>query len=227
MQPDLSGNLSLAPSSLPGGGGVTASVDVENSLGLVDPSTSFHGRAELDAGPIRVSASGFRYSQSGNGRLTASFGDLSAGADVATNLDITNLKAAVTFDLIDTGVFRLSPGIGVDVFLLDGRITESVTASFEDVDDMLPVPMLFAQAEVDLGPVSGVIDAGFLDYETDEVGGRFLDIEAFVAFSPASHIELLAGYRYIDIDAFGESEGQELTANLTLQGWFIGGGISF
>lgn len=225
MQPSLSGNMSLAPSA--GGGGATSTIDVEDSLGLTDPASSVQIRAELDGGPIRLTGSAFRYSDEGAGQLTANFGDLTLGTNVTSSIDLTNVKAALTFDLIDTGVFRLSPGLAVDLFQVETVVTETATGTFESIDELLPVPMLFAQAEVEIGPLSAVLDAGYLEYDAGESGGTYFDVEALVLFEPADHFEVFAGYRHISLDAHTESDGQDLTADLVLQGWFLGGGVRF
>ncbi len=225
MQAEITGSLGLAPSTP--GAGVTADVDVEDALGLTDPSGTVHARAELDAGPIRLTASGFRYSQDGQGQLTASFGDITAGTSVASDLDFTNVKAALTFDVIDTGVVRISPGVAVDLFIVDASVTDSFTSTTETVDELMPVPMLFAQAEVDVGPVAGTVDVGFLDVDLGETAGTYLDVEAMLAVQAFETVEFYAGYRYISLDAEGTSGGQNMTADLLLRGWFVGGGVHF
>ncbi len=225
MQTRLTGALGLAPSG--GGVGATSSIDTESDLGLSDPSGSMQLRAELDTGPIRVTGSAFGYSESGEGRLTGSFGDIQAGTDVSSDLDLGNLKAAVTFDLVDTGVFRFSPGLAVDMFLVEAQITEALTSATETIDEFLPLPMLFAQAELDLGQVSGIVEAGFVALDLTDTNGTYFDFEAMVAFEPMSQLELYAGYRYISLDGEGENDGQALTADLVLQGWFVGGGVRF
>ncbi|MFO1054216.1 MAG: hypothetical protein U1F36_18515 [Planctomycetota bacterium] len=226
MQPSLTGSIGLSPSA-GSGSGFTATVDVEDSLGLKDTASTAQIHAELDAGPVRVTASAFRYSQSGNGTLQASFGDLSAGIDVTSDVDLTNAKVAVTFDLLDLGVVRISPGLGADLFKVQARVTEISTGTFEDVDELLPVPMLFLQSEGRFGPLSAELDLGYLDVDLGDTGGTYFDLEALVAYDLTAQIELNAGYRYISMDANGKSDGQDLTADLTLQGWFIGGGIRF
>jgi hypothetical protein len=225
MQTELSGTLGLSPSSP--GSGVTSTIDVDDTLGLSDPSGSIHARGELDAGLVRVTASGFRFSESGSGRLTGSFGDIVAGTDVASSLDLLNLKTALTFDVLDTGVVRISPGIAIDLFTVDAQVTEALTSTSERIDEVLPVPMLFAQGEVDLGVVSGTLDLGFLDVDLGDIGGTYFDLEAMISVEPFEAVEFYAGYRYISLDADGTSDGQDMIADLLLRGWFIGGGVHF
>jgi len=225
-QMKVSGDIGLTPSV----SGVTTgpiNVDVDEQLGLGAASQSFYGRAELDFGPVRLTGSAFQFSDSGQGRLQVDFGNISAGTDVSTDLDFINGKLALTFDILDLGPVRLSPGVGVDVFDLDMDVSETTGGTSESISEILPVPMLFAQAELDLQVVGLIVDFGGSGFNTTEADGRFYDVEALVYVRPAAALELFAGYRWINFNVDGESDGQQFDADLTFQGWLVGGGVSF
>lgn len=225
LQSELTGDLALSGSVR----GVSANIstDVESGLGLVDAAGSLYTRAELDPGPVRLTASAFRYDQTGNGRLQADFGGISAGADVASDIRLGTLKGAISIDLIDVGPVRISPGVGADLFALDATVTESLTGQTERIDELLPVPMVFVQGEVDVGPVSVTLDVGGMDGSYDKFRGTFFDVEGLVLFSPVENVEVFAGYRWIAMDSSGSTDGQDYAADLNLSGWFLGGGLRF
>lgn len=226
IQPTLTGDLALAQAagSLPAG---QLSADIESGLGLDDDASSLYGRVELDAGPVRLTASGFRYDQSGSGTLNASFGAIAAGVPVDSDIRMGAYKAAATFDLLDVGPVRISPGVGVDLFDLQAEVSNQTVAQTETIDELLPVPMVFVQGEVDVGPVAVTLDVGGMDASYGEYSGTFFDVEALVLYAPVEHVEVFAGYRWIALDARGESEDRDFTADLDLGGWFVGGGLRF
>jgi len=223
----LSGDLGLASDSLPAGGGNPIGVDLDQALGLEDESGSLYARAEVDAGPLRVSGSAFRFSETGTGRLTADFGSISVGTDVRSDIDFTNARLALAFDLLDIPYLRLSPGIGVDVFDIDASVQATAGGPEERIDEILPIPMVLVQGEVDLDPFGLTVDAGGLTFDVSDWDATFFDLEAMATFSPVDHVELFVGYRFILLDVDGESGGDEFTADLEIRGFFVGGGLRF
>lgn len=226
IETQLTGNLALEPSA----GGVsldTLNVDVEESLGLTESSGSPYGRLDLELGPARVTLSAFQYSESGSGTLNADFGDIVVGTTVNSSLDLLNIKGALTFDLLDFGVFRLSPGIGLDFFDVDMTVRAPSVGQTEEISSLAPVPMLFAQGEVEVGPFAAIVDGGWISVDLDEGDGEYWDVEGLLRLTPGAGVEIFGGYRWISIDVQGNDEGQEFAADLELQGWFVGGGLRF
>jgi hypothetical protein len=226
MQTKMTGDVALEPSA--GGIGLgTLLVDVEDSLGLNDAAGTPYGRVELQLGPARLTGSAFRYSEEGSGVLTASYGDIIVGTAVDTELDLTNVKGALTFDLINAGVVRLSPGIGVDFLDVDMTVRAPASGQTEEIEATAGVPLLFAQGEVDLGPVAATVDGGWIRIDLDEGDGTYWDVESLLRVKPLPGIELFGGFRWISIDVEGEDDGQRFATDLVLRGWFVGGGFTF
>ncbi len=221
-QMEFSGDMKLAPSTtIPG---LTLDpVDVQDNLGLDAKVGSPYGRVEMGFVLGSITASGFTHDQDGSGTLNARFGDLTASTPVTTSIELRNAKAALHFDLLNLGVFRISPGIGLDVFDINLEVS-SLTLT-EQVDVIAPVPMLFIQGEVDLGAVEAVVDVGALKADVGDASGMFLDVEALLRYSPTPKIHLFAGARLIRIDANGTADGQDFDLNLTLKGFM--GGVGF
>jgi hypothetical protein len=220
---ELSGTVGLAPTSGP----VTIdAIDVEQALGLTDAAEDVYLRGEAALLSLRVTGSMFRYEQSGTGTLNARFGDLTVGTPVATDAELMSAKGAVSWDL-NLGPLRLSPGVAVNYMDLETTVRATSINAFETVDVDGPIPLLFGQAEVELGPVAATLDVGWIEADVEDVDGTMLDIEALLRFTPFPHLEVFAGYRALDIDVAGDADGQQFEGNLEFRGWMVGGGIRF
>ena len=225
MEAEFDGDVALAPNVATPIGPIN---QVDGQLGIDDPAGSPYGRIELQLGPANVTVSGFTYDQDGQGTLSATFGGLNAGTNVESTIEMVNARASLHFSLLDLGVFRLSPGVSVDYFDVDMTVRDTANLGlFERVEVEAPVPMLFAQAEVDLGIVAATLDIGGIKVDLPDADGTYFDIEALARFTPFTHFEVFAGYRYIRLDADGTADGQPFVAELDMRGWMIGGGIKF
>lgn len=222
----LSGDIAL--DSTGGGNNLEAvRTDVNDDLGLGRAGSATLG-VDLKTPIGRVSASYLRYSDHATGSLTRAFGDIPPGTNVETTIDFDNLKAFWSFDLFDTELFRIAPGIGADLFLLDARV-RSITAlsAFENLEVDIPMPMLFLEGEVDLGDVQGELELGGTSLDVGSFDGTFIDLDARVRYTGFGALELFGGYRWISIDADGTADGQRFDANLELEGFYFGGGVHF
>ena len=228
MQSSVSGDIALGPSS---GGGASSSTDIENNLGIEDDDGSLYVKAEVDTAAGRWGVSGFTYSQTGTGVLDGTFGDiggLGPGAVVTSELEFNNLKASWTWDLVEVGVFRFSPGFAINIFDIDTRVS-SVTpvSAFEEVSVFAPVPMIYLQSEVDLQYVIANLDVGGMHIDLRDAKGTYWDIDAMLRVRPFEQFEIFGGYRYLEMDADGRTEGQDFSADIKLSGWFCGGMFNF
>jgi len=206
-----------------------ARADIEDEVGLDDRELSPYLRAELGLPIGGITVSGFDYSQTGSGTLAPGhpYGDIPGGTPITSYLEFTNVKAAAHVDLVQLGVLRLSPGLGVDVFDLDIAVNDASSARFEHVDNDVFVPMLFGQAEVDVGIVAATLDVGYMQASLHDARGQYWDVEALVRINPVPMFEVFAGYRFITLDARGNADDRRYDADLRLHGWMLGGGISF
>ncbi len=231
---DLNGNMALAPSA----GGVnlgTIKVDLSDNLGIADTFGSPYARVEAGLGIASVTASALAFDKSAGGTLNASFGDISAGTAVRTDIQLKNVKGAVHFDLLNLfGLVRVSPGVGVDLMAINMDVSATAVPGLsETIDAVVPVPILFLQGEVDLGSISAIADVGGVKADLkklspDQTGDvTFWDAEALVRWNPTANFELFAGYRWVHVDGIGRVQNQDFAADLDLKGWLLGGGISF
>lgn len=223
MRPVLSGNVGLSNS-----GGASANVDAKDGLGLSEASSPY-GRVDAGLSVLNLTASGFRYDDRGDGTLEAAFGGINAGVPVHSDAQMLVLKGAASFTLVDLGFLRLSPGFAVDYMDLNLDVTSRSPAppATESLDVNAPVPMPFVQGEVELGPVAATLDVGGIAIDIDQVNGTYLDIEGLVRVQPIDHLEVFAGYRWIQFDAKGTAGGQDYDADVTMQGVIVGAGVTF
>lgn len=204
----------------------TIKIDVADELNLEDAGSPFL-RGEVDLGNFRLMASGFHYDDTAASVLSKPFGDIPASSSVISKLTITNLKGAVTYRL-PIPIVDVSLGVCLDYFDLDLDVTATApVVAFERLEVRAPVPMLYARASTDVGMFSASVDVGWLSLDLGDGKGNFFDLDAMVGLQPAPYFELVAGYRYILIDASGDFEGQKYDTDLMLSGWFVGGGITF
>jgi hypothetical protein len=208
-------------------------VDVEQDLGLNDPSNSFYGRAEIDLTFPHITVSGFQYDEVGTGVLSAGFGGINANVPVRSEVEASNVKAALTFDF-DIGPVRISPGAALSVLDFNLTVTDITgigslvgAPEQETFDEVLPIPLAFVQTEVDLGIASATVDVGAIDVEVQDVDGTFVDVEALLKIHPWDHTSFFVGYRLISADVDGSFDDERFTGDLALQGWMIGGGLKF
>lgn len=226
-QMSLSGDIALAPTA---GGVSLGSIqqDVESALGLDDPSGSPYLRGDVNAAIVTFTASAFQYDQSGTGTLTANFGNISAGTQVRSDMELWNLQGAALFELLNLGPVRFAPGLGVNYFTGDIGVASLTGPSIsENVSIDAPLPLLYGEAEVALGTLRGIVDIGWISGEYGDVDGTFLDLAGTVRLELAKHAELFAGYRWIEADVKGTVDGQAFQGDLVLQGWFLGGSLRF
>ncbi|MDA0373525.1 MAG: hypothetical protein O2865_07045 [Planctomycetota bacterium] len=220
--PRVSGEVAL------GDGGSGAPIDVDSELGLGERSTAPLLEAEVD-GPFGcVSVSGFRNQADGRGAIGEGFGDIPAGTAVESSLDVANLRAAWTWDLVDLGPVTLAPGVGLDWFGIDTDVRSLTAISVrEQVKVEAPVPMLFVRAAVDFDVVRAEVLAGGLAVDTGDLDGTFIDIDARLTVAPWETVEFFAGYRRIIVDATSVVDGEDFGTDVVLDGLHIGGALRF
>ncbi|MCA8963771.1 MAG: hypothetical protein H6838_03270 [Planctomycetes bacterium] len=221
----VSGDLGLTTGAL----GVPSSAhqDIESAFGLGDPQGSPYVRAQTDLGFAVLTGSGFLFSEKGTGRLDADFGGISAGTPVESSLDFANAKVSMSFDF-GIGPVKVSPGLAVDVFDVNFRARETSFGNTEEVDQVLFVPLLFLRAEADLAGVKGIAEVGYLKTpEVDNAEAEVLDLELLAEVQVVSNLSAFVGYRLIDLQGKGDSDGDSFDIDLQVSGWMIGGVLRF
>jgi hypothetical protein len=162
------------------------------------------------------------FSGSGFGTLSRDFGSLAAGTAVSTSLDIQDFDVAGSFDLVDLGPVRISPGLGLDFMGVDMTVRGIGT---ERIDERYTLPFLFLQGEVGLGPLGAVVDLAASDLELGGHDMESLDVSGMLVYG-ATVFEAYVGYRSKSFEAFSDDPPRR-AVDLDLRGWFLGVGASF
>lgn len=224
-QMEVGGDIALANGT--GGTGGAREQDVGTAFGLGEPQGSPYLRGQADLGGFVLTASGFSIRESGRGELDASFGGLPASTPVATDLRLGCAKLSATYD-VDLGLVKLSPGIAMDVFDIQFRAEELSLGNAEEIDEIVGVPLLFVRAEAGIGVVDLIAEVGYLETpRINRAKGRFLDAELMAECAIGPLVHLLAGYRFIDIDATGDTGSESFGIDLQVRGFVVGGGLRF
>jgi hypothetical protein len=218
----LRGDLALDDA----GDGSTSEQSLRSAFGLGDDRGAPYARGRLDVGPLALSGSVMSLQENGEGVLQSRFGGLVAGTPVASDLDVAIGKLAAAFDL-RFGPLHVQPGLAMDVVDLDFTVRETVLGNREEIDELLGVPLLFLRGEVAAGDFLATAELGYLDITAEGDGGRFLDAEARLQWTPVTPVSLAVGYRHLGIDAKGDTNAGQVGVDLTLSGWFVGGGLRF
>lgn len=211
-------------------GSVSASNDFSD-LGVTDRESHFGARVDLKWGSPHLTFSFAQVDLSGDGTTTAQLENdgvtIPIGANVATDVELTQGQAIVTFDVLPTDAFELGIGLGIEALHIKGNITESGTGNSIETDETAPIPVVAARAGVGLGPVDvSLLAAGMqLDIGDDDV--TFLDLDLQASVGIFSHGELVVGYRRWKADVEYQDGGDQIEADLTLDGPYIGFSFSF
>lgn len=201
--------------------------DFEDSLDVADRNATPYARLEGDWGAQRVTFSGFYYDENGQSTLANDFGDIPAGTTVTSSMEFWNVKGAWSYDLLPLDALRLAPGVQLGYSSMDIDVVAQPSTAFESLRVQGVVPMVFVQGEVDLGTVSGVVDLGWMNADIEDADGTYWDLEALVRFVPVDPLELIAGYRFMQLDLDGTADGREFDTDMQISGLFFGGGVRF
>ncbi len=221
----IDGNIALATA----GSGLSGTVDqgFDSAFGLGDERGSPYARLQLDAGVPVITVSGFAFEETGTGQLDSQFGVIVAGTNVISDLQFTNLKGSLAFQ-IDLGPVAVSPGIALDYFDLEMTVRDTGGLAQENIDVLAPVPMAFLRGEASLGVVAAVAEVGFIRVpKIREIEGTFWDAEAMLEVRPLPMLHFFAGYRFLHVDGEGTVDNQDFATDLDVSGWMIGGGVRF
>jgi len=230
----LDGSISAVDTS--GGPTMTTSASTDD-LGLDDSEGSLQPRVTLDWLGVELLLDHQAYSYSGQGTATVDLEfsgvTISAGDDVATDLDFSLVSAMVFVDVIPTDVAKL--GLGLGVAYADESITvESLTLSpgtTTGSDEKAPIPVIGVHAGAGLGPVELDLLARGLSIDIQDVEATFLDIDGALVwtFFGRGHISgnVRLGYRHVALDAKFDDGDSEIGLDLESSGPYLGIGVVF
>ncbi|MGB0952088.1 MAG: hypothetical protein ACPG31_02580 [Planctomycetota bacterium] len=222
------------------GGGLAFTGDLD-----VDPNreTAFLYGARGGFAPFELIVSEFGYDGTSSGLATGGVTFLGVALPVADTLatdvvlDMNITKLMLGIDIVNTPVARVGVLAGVDFFTFD-RFAASAAEdksvlgvpviSRGDTQNILinedaPIPIVGLRGDVQLpfgvrlgGEITG-LSANF-----DDADIKLTDIDINANYEPWSNVELVLGYRLIDVSIDGEISGTALDADLDLSGPYVG-----
>ena len=231
--------------SLNGGSGVSFAGDLD--LDSNRESTFLYG-ARAGFAPFELIVSEFGYDGRSSG--LASGGATFLGTTLPLNetlaanvdLDMSVTKLMLGIDVINTPIARAGFLVGVDFFEFDrfaASAAETKTILGIDVieegdsvvffaNESTPIPIFGARGDVQLpfgvrlgGEVTGI------SADVDDAEISLLDIEVNANYEPWENVEVVLGYRMIDMQVKGSISGTALDGDINLDGPFFGISLYF
>jgi len=210
--------------------GVSGTTDLDD-LGL-DEDESVPG-VRLDAGLIfaHVIVSGLTTDLSGDGTLSADLSQggvvLPVGTNVDSRLDFDTVSVYGTFDLVPGDTLEVGLGLGVTGMSFDGEITSTDVGTPGSVsfDEDFALPVLAVNGAFLLGPFefSALLAGMQMSYSGDDLSFFDADLAAAWRFiDSVVNVRLVLGYRHLSADAEFESSGDEVEADLSFAGPYLG-----
>jgi hypothetical protein len=210
-------------------GAVGAAADLEQA-GL-DDDEAIGGRLDLKFGAPHVVVRAQTPRFEGNGTLDTTITDgtntITAGASVASKIDLEMYDAALLFDLIPGDTLEVAIGIGAAYLDMALLFEEDGTGTTVASDEAVPIPLLAAGAAVWIGPIEVVATASGIQYDLDDDEISYIDLDAFARWKlfGGSHrlrASLVGGYRMTDIDVEYDDNSSLVDADLTIAGPYVG-----
>jgi len=199
--------------------------DVDSETGLGDTEVAPYIRLQSDKERHRVRLHGFGFDASGNGTLVGDYGGIPAGSQVTTSTEMFAIAANYGYELLRGDRYRLAVGGQAGYYKLD--VAARSTIGREAVSTDVLVPMPFLELELLLGPLTIGANAAIMGADLGDASGRYWDMEGNVRWQATKEFDLMAGYRYILIDAYGTATSRDFDADVDVQGVFITAGIKF
>ena len=215
------------------GGGISSNSSFDQ-LGLGDNEDTISPRGDISWGPFDLMVSAFQLDASGNGQVSGEIDlggvTIPAGENVASELDLTQAVALLTWDLVPTDLVDVGLGVGVTYLDLDFALTGEISGTSRTAEEV-PVPVLAARAEVEFGPLTANVHLHGIALDLDGVDAMYLDADAFLAYRLKELLgfeaQVQLGYRHIEVEFEYDDDGSQVDADLELSGLYLGLAVGF
>ncbi len=231
---DLTGNFA----STPEGAASSGSNDVD-VLGLSnDDQVAPAPRIDLNSGRWDWTVDWIGSEFDGRGIVQNEFTidgvTFETGASVQSDAELGFTRALVTYDFMADPEINLGLGLGASIYQFDAQIVDVVDGDISDTDQLGILPYLAGRAGWRVGDFDVQALVTYLDVEITDIDARYLDADAFARWTFRGRDEgwtgaVVAGYRWIDLDANYEEEPQNenLDWELRYQGPYMGLSFGF
>lgn len=222
---DIDGSLGVAS------GSVTAKADL-NQAGLQEDDSVLGARLDFDWGPSHLMVSGQQSEHGGDGTLDATISSggttITAGTDVASELDLGLYSAAYTFDFVPTDLIEVGLGFGVSYLDIKASFTDSITNDTINGDESLPIPVLAARLGTRLWKIDASLQAQGISATVDGNEITYVDLDLMAKLhllGGEDHLggHLTAGYRWVDLELeYENDDGDQVDGDATFSGPYVG-----
>jgi hypothetical protein len=208
--------------------------NLDDNMGLGETEVSPYVRVQMDSDKHRVRVHGFGMDAEGSGTLagttpgTGNFGDIPAGTPVTTEMQFLAINANYAYELFRNKDVRIAGGLQLAYYSLD--IAARSTTGREEVQTDALVPYPFLEVEGFRGDFSAGANASIMALNVGDGSGRYMDAEAYVRWEGTidrANLDVMVGYRYILLDAYGNASGRDFDADVDFNGFFLSAGIRF
>ncbi len=199
--------------------------DLDSEMGVGDTEVSPYVRLQMDDKKHRVRVHGFGLDAEGSGTLVGDYGGIVAGSQVRTSMEFFALGAAYGYEVLRDKNYRVALGGQLAFYKLD--VGARANVGREQVQTDVIVPMPFAEVEGFLGPVTVGVNASFMSIDLGDASGIYWDTEAYARWQATKDFDVLCGYRYLLLDAYGTASSRDFDADLNVQGIFFSAGVKF
>lgn len=208
--------------------------NLENNMGLADTEVSPYVRLQMDKEKHRVRFLGFRMDAEGSGTLaggpgTGDFGDIPGGTPVTTSMEFLAINANYAYEVLRSPDYRIGLGLQLAYYALDVAARSASGREEVQTDALVPYPFIEIEGFA-RGGFTGGANASLMALDVGDGSGRYWDAEAYVRWEGTidrADIDVMVGYRYILLDAYGNASGRDFDADIDVNGVFISAGIRF
>ena len=226
---ELSGDFAATDSGL-----INTGSSVE-ALGLDDDQSEFIPRADFEFGPFLWTVDFADLSYSGTGttanELTIGGVTVAANGEADTELELALYRSTFTWDVVPTDMVDVGLGFGLGGAEVSATVTNRIPGDPQEgqtatTDQFVPLPYAAASASVALGDfgLEGLL--GFFSIEVDDVEVSYLDLDVSGYWQfwdvAGAGARAVLGYRYVDVEAEYEDGADQVDADLTFAGPYLG-----
>jgi hypothetical protein len=198
---------------------------IDGNLGLGDSEVSPYVALRTDIDRHRVRLNGFYIDSEGSGTLGPAYGDIPAGSQVQTTMDMFAIASNYSYEVLRGDRYRLGLGAQLGYYSLD--VSARTTTGREQVTTDVVVPMPYVEAEAFWRDLTVGASMGIMSADLGDANGRYWDIEAYANWALNNKFDLKFGYRYLLLDGYGRASSRDFDADVDVQGIYFSAGVRF
>ena len=160
--------------------------------------------------------------------------EFNTGDTVQSDAELGFGRAAVTYDFVADPDVNLGLGLGASIFQFDAQVVDVFSGDFSETDQVGILPYFTGRAGWRTGDFDIQALVTYIDFELSDIDARYIDADAFARWTFRGREEgwtgaVVAGYRWIDLDASYEEEPQNerIDWELRYQGPYVGLSFGF